>query len=138
MPRPRKEKTVPAVKPARAPRAKAIKPAFLKACADAASDKKAEDITLLDMRGLSSFTDYFLICSGASEPQLKAIANGVRQEMKEKYDRKPIYEDGFPASQWVILDFGDLLIHIFHKDKRGYYGLEDLWSDAKPIPYTPA
>lgn len=129
MPSPRKPKTVSPVK-------RKKKDSFLTVCADAASDKKAEDIVLLDMRGLSSFTDYFLVCSGASEPQLKAIANSVRAEMKAKYDRKPIYEDGFPASQWVILDYGDILIHIFHKEKRGYYGLEDLWSDAKRVPYT--
>ncbi|MEO6054366.1 MAG: ribosome silencing factor [Chthoniobacterales bacterium] len=123
MPRPRKTKTVPVESP------------LPEACADAAADKKAENIVILDMRGLSSFTDYFVICSGASDPQLKAIASSIRVQMRERFDLKPIYEDGFPASQWVILDYGDVLIHIFHKDKRDYYGLEDLWSDAKKIPY---
>ncbi|MEO6848814.1 MAG: ribosome silencing factor [Chthoniobacterales bacterium] len=125
MARPRKQKVIPAVETP-----------YFECCADAAVEKKAEDITILDMRGLSSFTDYFVICSGASDPQLKAIATSIRENMRERFGAKPIYEDGFPSSQWIVLDYGDVLVHIFHKDKRGYYGLENLWSDAKVIPYT--
>lgn len=104
-----------------------------KACAAAAADKKAEDIVLLDLRGLSSFTDFFLICSGASEPQLKAIASEIRERLRKDHGRKPYAEEGFPASQWVVLDYGDVVIHLFHTDKRPVYSLEDLWGDAKRV-----
>ena len=101
-----------------------------RACAEAAADKKAEDIIVLKMEGISTFTDFFVICSGASEPQLKAIGSEIRENAREKLDRRPSSEDGFPASQWVVLDYGDVIVHIFHKEKREFYALEDLWSDA--------
>ncbi|MBN8708480.1 MAG: ribosome silencing factor [Verrucomicrobia bacterium 61-8] len=104
-----------------------------RACAAAAADKKAEDITVLDMQGISTFTDYFVICSGSSEPQLKAIASSIREQCREKLDRKPASEDGFPISQWIVLDYGDVIVHLFHNDKREFYGLENLWSDAKRL-----
>lgn len=99
-------------------------------CAAAAADKKAEDVTVLDMRGISTFTNFFVICSGTSEPQLKAIATSIREQAREELDAKPSSEDGFPASQWVVLDYGDVIVHLFHSEKRAYYGLENLWSDA--------
>lgn len=95
-----------------------------------AADKKAADIVVLDMRQLASFTDFFVICSGNSEPHLKAIASAIEEGMRKDHDVKPRRMDGFPMSQWVIADFNDVVVHIFHEDKRGYYSLEDLWSDA--------
>lgn len=103
---------------------------LVRLCAQAAYDKKAEDLVVLDMRGISSFTDFFLIVSGTSEPQLKAIASSIREKVREVTGIRPIAEDGFPASQWVIIDYGSVIIHIFHKDKRDLYGLESLWGDA--------
>jgi ribosome-associated protein len=105
-----------------------------RACAEAAADKKAEDIVLLDLRNLSSFTDFFLICSASSEPQLKAISSAIREQLREKHNRKTYSEDGFPISQWIVLDFGDVIVHLFHSEKRGYYSLEKLWGDAPQIP----
>ena len=105
-----------------------------RACAAAAADKKAENPVLLDLRGVSGFTDFFLICSGSSEPQLKAISSSIRESLREKFDRRPLAEDGYPASQWVVLDYGDVICHLFHGEKRGYYDLENLWSDAKRVP----
>lgn len=99
-------------------------------CASAAADKKADDILVLDMQGVSSFTDYFVICSATSEPQLKAIASSIREQAREELQRRPSSEDGFPTSQWVVLDYGEVIIHLFHTDKRELYGLENLWSDA--------
>ena len=99
-------------------------------CAGAASDKKAEQIVALDLRGLVSFTDFFLICSGTSEPHLKAIASGIEESIRVGHGRKPSAIDGFPLSQWVVMDYGDVVIHIFHQAKRDFYSLEDLWSDA--------
>ncbi len=101
-----------------------------KLCASIAADKKAEDIVVLDLRKLSSFTDYFVICSGASEPQLKAIANEIGDRLKKEHDRRPLNIDGFPMSQWVIVDYGDVVVHVFHPEKRQAYRLEDLWNDA--------
>lgn len=102
-------------------------------CVEAAADKKAENIVVLDLRGISSFTDFFVICSGSSDPQLKAIASSIREKLRERCQRRPLSEDGFPASQWVALDYGEVIVHIFNETKREYYGLENLWRDAKRL-----
>jgi ribosome-associated protein len=99
-------------------------------CAKLASEKKATDIVAIDLREISGFTDYFVICSGSSEPQLKAILGEVRDKLKEEHGRRPLAVDGFPMSQWVVLDYGDVVIHIFHENKRAFYAIEDLWGDA--------
>jgi len=104
------------------------------ACALAASDKKAEDIVILDLRELSSFTDAFVICSATSEPQMKAIASSIREQTREKHGRKPLNEDGFPASHWVAIDYGDVIVHVFNGEKREFYNLEGLWKDAAVVP----
>lgn len=104
-----------------------------RACAKAAAEKKAENIVLLDLRGVSGFTDFFLVCSGTSEPQLKAISSSIRENVRESLGIKPLAEDGYPASQWVVLDYGDAICHIFLGEKREYYDLENLWSDAKRV-----
>lgn len=102
-------------------------------CAAAAADKKATDLVALDMSGVSSFTDCFLIASADSEPQLKAIASEIRERLRKDHGMKPLSEDGFPASQWVVLDYGEIIVHLFHSEKRRHYGLEDLWKDAPRI-----
>lgn len=103
-------------------------------CAAAAADKKAEDLVALDMTAISGFTDVFLIASASSEPQLKAIASAIRERMRDEHNRRPLSEDGFPVSQWVVLDYGNVIIHLFQSDMRERYGLEELWSDAPRIP----
>jgi len=102
-------------------------------CVWAAEDKKALDPIILDLREISSITDYLAVCSAQSEPQLKAIANGVEQAIKEKFGRHPLAVDGFPTSQWIVMDYGDVMFHIFHEAKRSVYDLEDLWSDAPQV-----
>src|SRR6266496_1166834 len=102
-------------------------------CAELASNKKAEDIVVLDLRGISTFTDFFVICSGTSEPQLKAIANEIETRLREDHSLQPVAIDGFPASQWMVLDYLQVVVHIFHRDKRAFYSLEDLWGDALRI-----
>ena len=99
-------------------------------CAGAASDKKAENIVALDLRGISTFTDFFLICSGTSEPHLRAISSGIEDALRTQCQRKPLAVDGYPLSQWLVMDYGDLVVHIFHQSKRDFYSLEDLWGDA--------
>ena len=90
---------------------------------------------MLDLRDISTFTDFFVICSGSSEPQLKAIANEIETRLREDYSVRPLAIDGFPASQWMVLDFLQVVVHIFHQDKRAFYSLEDLWGDAPRIQW---
>ncbi|HEY6185671.1 MAG TPA: ribosome silencing factor [Terriglobales bacterium] len=109
-----------------------------KTCAELASNKKAEDIVVLDLREISSFTDFFVICSGTSEPQLKAIANEIERSLRENYSLRPVAVDGFPASQWMVLDYLQVVVHIFHRDKRAFYSLEGLWGDAPTLDWETA
>jgi len=74
-----------------------------------------------------------VICSAGSEPQLKAIANEIETRLKEDHGLRAAAVDGFPASQWIVLDYLEVVIHIFHRDKRGFYSLEDLWGDAPRV-----
>src|SRR6266436_2055319 len=94
-----------------------------KTCAELASNKKAEEIVVLDLRGISTFTDFFVICSATSEPHLKAIAGEVETKLKQDHSIRPIAVDGFPASQWMVLDYLQVVVHIFHRDKRAFYSL---------------
>lgn len=88
-------------------------------------------MVIVDLRGISSFTDYFVICSAGSEPQLKAVSNGVQDVLRERHGVRPKAVDGFPASRWVVIDYSDVIVHIFHEELRDVYALEDLWNDAK-------
>jgi len=99
-------------------------------CAELAADKKAEDVVALDLRGISNFTDFFVICSGTSEPHLKAIAGEIEERLKKDDHVTPNAVDGYPLSQWIVIDYSDVVVHIFHEEKREFYALEDLWSDA--------
>jgi len=85
---------------------------------------------VIDLRGIVSFTDFFVICSGTSEPHLKAIAGELHDRLKLDHGVKPMAVDGFPLSQWIVADYSDVVVHIFHREKRAFYSLEDLWSDA--------
>ena len=91
---------------------------------------------ILDLRGISSFTDFFVICSGTSEPHLKAIAGEIEQRLKEDHGIRPVAVDGFPASQWMVLDYLQVIVHVFHSDKRAFYSLEDLWGDAPRLEFA--
>ncbi len=77
-----------------------------------------------------------MICSGTSEPQLKAISGEIHQQIKKEHGVSPHAVDGFPASQWIVMDYGDVVVHIFHALKRDFYGLEELWSDAPRLALT--
>ena len=93
---------------------------------------------MLDLRTISTFTDFFVICSATSEPQLKAIANEIETRLREDHAIRPVAIDGFPASQWIVLDYLQVVVHVFHRDKREFYSLEDLWSDARPLDWQVA
>jgi len=105
------------------------------AAARAAEDIKAEGIVVLDVSEVSSITDFFVICSGTSSPHLKAIAREVRASMAESHGVKPAMADGDHESQWVVLDYGIIMVHAFHPEKRDLYALEDLWGDAKLVDW---
>ncbi len=104
-----------------------------KLCREAALDKKADDPILLDMRGISSVADYFLICSGNSEPHLKAIADEIGRRLRDDHGLRPSSRAGIPASRWIVMDYRDVLVHIFHPEFRQRYALEQLWGDAKRV-----
>ena len=101
--------------------------------ARAALDKKAADLTVLDVQGVSSVTDYFLVCSGKSTPHVRTIIDAIRTELKAEGIR-PLHAEGKPESGWVLLDYGDVLVHVFLEDTRAYYALERLWGDAPSVP----
>ncbi|WP_042345774.1 ribosome silencing factor [Bacillus massiliigorillae] len=101
--------------------------------AKAADDKRAEDIMVLDMHGISSVADYFVICHGNSDKQVQAIA----REMKEKAEENGVEVkriEGMDEAKWVLVDLGDVVAHVFHRDERSYYNLERLWGDAPLFP----
>ena len=97
-----------------------------------AEDKKAADIALLDLTGLTTLADHFVICSGGSERQLDAIADGIVEALREE-GLKPIGREGLPASHWVLLDFGSVVVHIFTPPERDFYQLEKHWAKAKTV-----
>ena len=105
-------------------------------CVHAAQEKKAFEPIILDLQEVSSICDYLVICSAQSEPQIKAIVNGVEKALKDDFGRYPLAVDGFPASQWVVIDYGDVMFHVFHEQKRLVYALEDLWSDAPQVSHV--
>lgn len=110
-------------------------------CRELADDKKAEDITVLDVRELSSVTDYFVIASGTSEPHLRAIMDEITDKLREDYDIRPRAIDGTLQTSWVVLDYFDVIVHVMRKDVRERYDLETLWGDAprvKPRKRSPA
>ena len=96
---------------------------------DLAEDKKASDIVLLEIRGLTTMADYFVICSGASERQLGAIADGIVESLREE-DMRPIGREGSANAHWVLIDFGSVVVHVMAPPEREFYQLERLWAEA--------
>ncbi|AUS09511.1 ribosome silencing factor [Laceyella sacchari] len=100
--------------------------------ATAAEEKKAQDVTVLDIRGISGFADYFVICHGNSQTQVQAIVTGIKEKIVElNLPLKGI--EGYQDARWVLIDLGDVVVHVFHKDEREFYGLERLWGDAQQV-----
>jgi len=102
-------------------------------CRELADNKKAEDIVILDVRELSSVTDYFVIASGTSEPHLRAIVDEIIDTLREDHDVRPRAVDGTLQTAWVVLDFFDVIVHVMKKDVRERYDLETLWGDAPRV-----
>ncbi|MED4070639.1 ribosome silencing factor [Priestia endophytica] len=102
---------------------------LLSLVAKAADDKRAEDVIALDMKGISLVADYFMICHGNSDRQVQAIAREIKEQANE-YEIEVKRLEGFNEARWILIDLGDVVAHVFHKDERGYYNLERLWGDA--------
>ncbi len=103
--------------------------------AEAALDKKATRIEIIDVRGKVNYTDYVIVMSGRSDRQVAAIARGVEEDLKLEHGARCSGVEGLPQANWVLLDFGDVVVHIFHHDTRGYYDLEALWLDADRVEF---
>lgn len=102
---------------------------------EAAQDKKAAGVTLLDLRGLGAFTEYFLVCTGLSTPQVRAISEGIEESL-HKHGMRPAHREGRSGAEWLLLDYGSFIVHIFTERLRGYYDLERLWRQARRTDFT--
>jgi ribosome-associated protein len=105
------------------------------AAAQAAAAKQGSDIVILDVRELIVITDYFVIASGSSERQVRTIVEEVEKEIRERLDTKPVRREGEDGWQWVLLDYVDVVVHVFDEEQREYYDLERLWRDAPRIEW---
>jgi len=102
-------------------------------CRELADNKKAEDIVVLDVRKLSSVTDYFVIATGTSQPHLRAVVEEISGRLRDEHDIRPTRAEGATGGNWVVLDYFDVIVHVMHTETRKHYDLEGLWGDAKPI-----
>jgi len=98
---------------------------------EALLEKLAEDVTILDVRKLTTLTDYFIVCHASSDVQIKAIADNVEDCTREELGEKVWKKEGLETRRWVILDYVNVVVHIFHKEQREYYGIERMWNDAE-------
>lgn len=100
----------------------------------AAGEKKAHDLVVLDLREVASFTDYFAIASGTNVRQVQAIADAVQEQLRKQLRVKPARVEGYNSAEWVLLDYGDFIFHVFEEKSRRFYDLERLWRDAARVP----
>lgn len=98
-----------------------------------ASEKKAFDLVALDLRDIASFTEFFIIASGANQRQVQAIADEINEQLKKQLGSRAVRIEGYTSGEWVLLDYGDFIVHIFDKDAREFYDLTRLWHDAKKV-----
>lgn len=102
-------------------------------CRELADNRKAENLLVLDVRKLSSVTDYFVIASGTSHPHLRAIVEEISGKLRDEHDLRPSRTEGSTGGSWVVLDFFDVIVHVMHAEVRSRYDLESLWGDAKVV-----
>jgi ribosome-associated protein len=122
----------PAVRPRRkAPARREALPRVVTGAVNAALDKKAEDVVVLDLRKAGGFTDFFVICTGGNARQITAIADAVRETLKRDFDERPALSEGIDRSEWILLDYFNFVVHIFSRECRAFYGLERLWGNAE-------
>ncbi len=100
---------------------------------EAAQNKKAEGITVLDLSGIGAFTEYFVICTGFSTPQVQAICSEIEEQLYKNLARSPEHREGRVSAEWALLDFGSFVVHVFSEQARRYYDLERLWRSAPKL-----
>lgn len=122
-------RTTRAVKTTRAAKAPKF-PKAVSGAVDAARDKKAVDIVVLDLRKAGGFTDYFVICTGNNPRQITAISDAVVETLKKEYEERPALAEGVDQSEWVLLDYFNFVVHVFSRECRAFYDLERLWGNA--------
>ena len=98
-----------------------------------ASDKKAYDLVALDLRSIASFTEFFIIATGANQRQVQAIADEIKEQLKEQLSSRPVRIEGYASGEWVLVDYGDFIVHVFNKEAREFYDLVRLWLDARKV-----
>lgn len=98
-----------------------------------AADKKAFDIVGLDLREIASFTEFFIITTGSNQRQVQAIADEINEQLKKQLSTRPVRVEGYKAAEWVLLDYGDFIVHIFNSEAREFYDLARLWRDARVV-----
>jgi ribosome-associated protein len=101
--------------------------------AELAADRKALDVVALDLRGMLGYTDYFVICTGRSDRQVKAIHDGIHEGLKRQHGLLPRRVEGASQAQWVLMDYLDVVVHVFTTEKRDFYRLEQLWGEAERV-----
>jgi ribosome-associated protein len=106
--------------------------------AQTAEDNRGTDIVVLDMRELTSIFDYFVIATGSSRRQIHAMSEEIDHVLEDRMHDRRLGIEGYEESRWILLDYGDIVVHLFEPETRGYYALEDLWARAKRVPRAPA
>jgi len=109
--------------------------ALARLAARCADEKKAEDVTLLDLSKTAGMADYFLLASVESQPQMQAVYDHIMRHVRDDYGLVPLHRDGIGSPQWTVVDYGGLVVHLFHQSAREFYGLERLWGDAKLLEW---
>ena len=98
-----------------------------------AADKKAVNMVALDLRPVASFTEFFVVCSGTNQRQVQAIADEISEQLKKQLGQSPVRVEGYNTAEWLLMDYGDFVVHIFDKEARDFYDLERLWRDATKV-----
>ena len=98
-----------------------------------ASEKKASHLIVIDLREIASFTEFFIVASGGNQRQVQAIADEINEQLKKDLSTRPIRIEGYSTGEWILLDYGDFIVHVFEKNAREFYDLERLWRDAKKV-----
>ena len=106
--------------------------ASLRQAVEAAADRKAEEVKILDLAGLTDLTDYFVICSAGNQRQVQAISDGIEERLRQQGVR-PLHIEGYPSARWVLMDYGDFVVHVFQEEQRRFYALEKLWLGAEDV-----
>ena len=98
-----------------------------------ASEKKASNLVVIDLREIASFTEFFIVASGGNQRQVQAISDEINEQLKKELNSRPVRIEGYSSGEWVLLDYGDFIVHVFEKNAREFYDLERLWRDAKRV-----